>query len=76
MSGRRPECSVFPPGELPRLLGPRAARAPRVLWPPPYVERDERCLRAHSVSTAHLAAFVDQEKNSETARLCLHSSPM
>ncbi|KAJ1115950.1 hypothetical protein NDU88_004170 [Pleurodeles waltl] len=73
MSGRRPGCSVFSPGELPHLLGPRAARAPRVSWPLPHAERDERCLRTRSASTAHLAAVVEQEDNSKrrgSARPC------
>ncbi|KAJ1097824.1 hypothetical protein NDU88_002940 [Pleurodeles waltl] len=62
MSGRRQGCSVFPPGELTRLLVPHAARAPRVLWPPPHVERDELCPRTRSTSTAHLAAAAEQEE--------------
>ncbi|KAJ1185102.1 hypothetical protein NDU88_001897 [Pleurodeles waltl] len=61
MSGRRPGCSVFPPGEMPRFFCARAARSPRVLWPLPCVDRDERCEHTLHASTAHRAAFVDQD---------------
>ncbi|KAJ1159772.1 hypothetical protein NDU88_000277 [Pleurodeles waltl] len=46
---------------MPRFSCARAARAPRVLWPPPCVDRDERCKRTLRTSTAHRAAFVGQD---------------